>query len=226
MRDADAKYQPRDTPPAYARLLEEVFGADAIEENRAYVQSAPQLGEPRHALAVGARAPLFALHDETGALVTLSGLLAHGPVVVVFYRGGWCPFCNVYLRALQLARSHMRALGAQVVLVSPQRREHAQPLIERHSLLFPLLSDVGNQVARQYGLVFRMPDVWRDEYLADGTDLAEVNGDPSWEVPMPATFVVDRHGVIKYAFVSADYTQRAEIADLLAVLRSLTARRS
>jgi peroxiredoxin len=208
-------------PPSYERLLEEQYGADSVARSRAEAQATPGLGEPRAALGFGEVAPSFSLPDANGARVDLASLLANGPVVLIFYRGGWCPFCNMYLRAFQLARPHLRALGAQVVLISPELAAHGRTLAERHSLLFPVLSDSGNQVAREYRLVFRMPTELRAEYLADGVDLAEHNGDTSWEVPMPATFVITPDGRICYAFVSDDYTQRAEPKEVLGVLRRL-----
>lgn len=207
--------------PSYEQLLEGAYGPEAVEQSRAEAQGTPGLGDPGAALRVGAVAPRFALPDTNGASVELAQLLAQGPVVLIFYRGGWCPFCNVYLRAFQLARPHLRALGAQVVLVSPEQAAYGRALSEQHALLFPVLSDRGNRVARQYGLAFQMPAELRDEYLADGVDLAERNGEPSWEVPMPATFVIASDGRIAYAFVSADYTQRAEPAEVLAVLQRL-----
>jgi peroxiredoxin len=208
-------------PPSYQQLLETAYGLEAVEHSRAEAQATQGLGDPSAALGVGALAPPFALTDANGAVVELMQLLTHGPVVLIFYRGGWCPFCNVYLRAFQLARPQLRALGAQVVLISPEQAAHSRALIERHALLFPLLSDRGNRIARQYGLVFQMPQELRDEYLADGIDLAEHNGEAGGEVPMPATFVVAADGRIAYAFVSADYTQRAEPSAVLAVLRRL-----
>lgn len=208
-------------PPAYERLLEEQYGAESVAISRAGAQATPGLGDPGAALGIGAIAPPFSLPDAYGAQVDLSSLLSKGPVVLIFYRGGWCPFCNMHLRAFQLARPHVRALGAQVVLISPELGAHGQTLVERHALLFPVLSDSDNRVARQYGLVFRMPTELRAEYLADGVDLAEHNGDTSWELPMPATFVVSADGRICYAFVSADYTQRAEPEEVLGVLKRL-----
>jgi peroxiredoxin len=209
------------TPPSYERLLDEQYGADSVARSRAEAQATPGLGEPSAALGVRAVAPPFSLPDANGTQVDLASLLSKGPVVLIFYRGGWCPFCNMYLRTFQLARPQVRALGAQVVLISPELAAHGRALAERHSLLFPVLSDRGNQVAREYGLVFRMPAELRAEYLADGVDLAEHNGDTSWEVPMPATFVIAPDGRIGYAFVSADYTQRAEPEEVLGVLRRL-----
>ncbi len=213
------------TPPSYEGLLHDQYGAETVARGRAEAQATLGLSDPRTALGPGAVAPLFALSDSNGATVSLAGLRQQGPTVLIFYRGGWCPFCNVYLRTFQLARPHLRALGAQVVLISPEQTTRGQALAARHALLFPVLSDVGNAVARQYGLVFQIPQELRAEYLADGVDLAERNGDPSWEVPMPATFVVATDGRIQYAFVSADYTQRAEPAEVLTTLRRLHTRR-
>jgi peroxiredoxin len=207
--------------PSYERLLEKRYGAEAIVQDRAEAQATPGLGEPSTALGLGEVAPLFSLPDAHGTTVALAHLLSNGPVVLIFYRGGWCPFCNMYLRTFQLSRLHLQALGAQVLLVSPERAAHSLSLAERQSLLFPMLSDGGNRVARQYGLVFKMPDGLRAAYLADGVDLAERNGDTSWDVPMSATFVITPAGLISYAFVSADYTQRAEPKDVIAVLRQL-----
>jgi peroxiredoxin len=197
-------------------MVEEAYGADAQQVTS---------GAKPHTAHAGQPAPDFALLALSGETIRLSALRERGPVVMMFYRGGWCPFCNMHLRAFQLARTQLRALGAPVVLLSPALPGHIADLRQQHDLLFPLLRDVGNQVARQYGLVFQMPAELREEYLADGVDLAAINGDDSWEVPMPATFVVDQQGVIQYAFVSADYTQRAELSEVIAVLRNL-ARRS
>lgn len=212
---------PPATPPSYDQLLDEQYGADPVARARAAVQATPGLGDPRAALGVGDAAPLFALANSEGDVIALADTLQHGPAVLVFYRGGWCPFCNTYLRALQLARPQLRALGAQLLLISPERSAQGQTIVERHALLFPVLSDAGNQVARRYGLVFQMPPELQAEYAADGVDLAERNGDPRWELPMPATFVVAPDRRIQYAFVSADYTQRAEPAAVLAALRRL-----
>lgn len=209
--------------PAYEEMLEEAYGEDAIARSRAFAQEVTG-GLKADAPRVGQLAPDFALRDLSGETLRLGALRDRGPVVIMFYRGGWCPFCNMHLRAFQLARTQLRALGAQVVLLSPALSGHTADLRQQHDLLFPLLSDVGNQVARAYGLVFQMPAELREEYLADGVDLAVINGDDSWQVPMPATFVVDQQGIIQYAFVSADYTQRAELSDVIAVLRKLARR--
>ena len=146
-------------------------------------------------------------------------------MVTVFSRGGWCPFCNVQLRSFQLARTRLRALKTSIVLISPQQSDQALSLVQEHALQFPLLTDVGNQVARQYGIVFPLDLELRARHLANGIDLATINGDESWELPVPATFVIDRAGLIRYAFVNADYTQRAEPAEVLAVLQRLASGR-
>jgi peroxiredoxin len=207
--------------PSYEQLLTEQYGTGPIERTRRKVQASEGLGNPATALRSGEFAPDFTLNDSQGNAVSLAALYAVGPVVVIFYRGGWCPFCNMYLRAFQLARTQLRALRTQVVLISPSVNGELSPEQEQSALLFPLLSDIGNHVARAYGLVFRMPAELRATYQAIGTDLTNINGDSSWELPMPATFVVDQAGRIAYAFVSADYTQRAEPAEVLSVLRQL-----
>jgi peroxiredoxin len=225
---------PVDTPPpgsatrgdSYEELLGAELGADAVQATRVALSTSDGLGDPQAALRIGARAPAFTLADQQGRPVTLTQLLVQGPLVAIFYRGGWCPFCNVHLRAFQLARPHIRALGATVALISPQLPGFGRALANQHGLLFPVLSDAGNQVARQYGLVFQMPAELRKEYLADGVDLETITGDPRWEVPMPATFVIDRDGIIRYAFVSADYTRRAEPSDVIATLRALQSART
>ncbi len=204
-----------DVTSSYEHLIAAEIGLDAVRRNREFAQSAQGLGDPQLALTVGARAPLFTLDDIIGKPVALAEMIASGPTVLIFYRGGWCPFCNVHMRAFQLARTHIRALGASVLLISPELHTYAVPM------LFPVLSDRGNAVARAYGLAFQMPSEMRADYREDGIDLAERNGDASGELPMPATFVVDRAGLIQYAFVSADYTQRAAPQDVIAVLRRL-----
>ena len=215
--------QPNESPDifSYERVLIEQHGAAWLKQHRAEMRPILQFGDTRTALGIGAVAPNFTLTDTAGKPYVLSELLPHGPVVALFYRGGWCPFCNVQLRAFQLASSRLRALKAQVVLISPQESNQSLSLIERHALTFPLLTDVGNHVARQYGLAFQLNPAVRDGYLAIDVDLAHINDDASWELPMPATFVIDRAGLIRYSFVSADYTQRSEPADVLAALQRI-----
>jgi peroxiredoxin len=206
---------------SYKSLLLTEYGQAWLDQGHAEAQEIASLADPRRSLHIGMAAPNFILPDIKNLPVSLASLRTEGPVVVLFYRGGWCPFCNVQLRAFQLAKSRIRAYGAQIVLISPQQIQYSQALAEQQTILIPVLSDVGNRVARQYGLTFHLPPSVTEEYRLSGIDLAEINGDPSGEIPMPATFVVDKAGMIQYAHVSANYTERAEPADVLAVLRRM-----
>lgn len=167
------------------------------------------------------RAPNFTLPDATGQSVELQSLLKKGPVVISFYRGQWCPYCNLELRTLQQALPEFESLGATLVAISPQTPDNSLSTQEKHELSFPVLSDVGNQVARQFGLVFQLPENIRAIYDAFGIDLQAHNGDDRFELPLPATYVMDRDGTIVLAFVEADYTQRLDPSEIVAALKGL-----
>ena len=173
------------------------------------------------ALSVGDRAPNFALTDLEGRTVRLSSLLADGPVVLTFYRGAWCPYCNTQLRDYQQALDAIESTGATLIAVSPQTPDGSLTMQEQNALTFPVLSDVGNEVSRAYGLVFQVDDETRQRYEAVGIDLEAINGTDAWELPVPATFVIDPSGVVRFAFVEADYTQRASPRDVLGALERL-----
>ena len=174
------------------------------------------------ALSVGAQAPDFALPTAHGGTVRLGEALAEGPVVLVFYRGSWCPYCNQSLRQFQEALPDIEGTGARLVAISPNTPAGGFEMEENQSLTFPVLSDVGNRVSREYGLVFEVDEDVRDRYRASGIDLTEANGVDTWELPVPATYVIDQDGTIRYAFVEADYTQRASPRDVVAALRTLS----
>ncbi len=169
-------------------------------------------------LGVGDTAPDFELPNASGGTVRLSELLRSGPVVLAFYRGSWCPYCNTELRGLQQALPQVEAARARLIAVSPQTPDSSMTIRDRQRLTFPVLSDAGNRVARTFGLVFRVDAGVRDKYREAGIDLVRSNGDDSWELPVPATYVVAPDGTITYAFVEADYTRRAVAADVVAAL--------
>ena len=188
------------------------FDADAVAMVRSGIGSAaPRQGDPM---------PEFTLPDPTGAQVSSGALLANGPLVISFYRGGWCPYCNLELRALQEILPELNACGASLVAISPQRVEESFGTSEANGLGFPLLSDEGNQVARQFGLVFAVSHTIRPLYAEVGIDLPAKNGDESFELPVPATFVVSREGTLLAAQVSADYTLRMTPEMILRILRA------
>ena len=174
------------------------------------------------ALRAGDRAPDFALPDATGETVRLSELLAEGPVVLTFYRGAWCPYCNTQLRDYQEALGAIRAVGASLVAVSPQLPDGSMTMRDKNRLEFAVLSDVGNRVSREYGLVFQVDRRTRDQYEAVGIDLEVVNGTDAWELPVPATYVIRPDGTVASAFVEADYTQRASARQVLDALAAAT----
>lgn len=168
-------------------------------------------------LQAGALAPDFTLPNIDGRPLTLSALRAQGPVVLTFYRGAWCPYCNLHLRAYQAILPQIWELGATLVAISPQTPDASLTTAEQKGLTFPVLSDAGNAVARCYGLVFSLSETLR----AVSADLPAYNGDDTWELPLPGTFVIAPDGIVQLAFVDADWTQRLEPAAILDALRDL-----
>ncbi|MFE9042570.1 peroxiredoxin-like family protein [Streptomyces sp. NPDC007818] len=175
-------------------------------------------GQANHAVGPGDKAPRFTLPSALGNPVALDDLLAEGPVVLTFYRGAWCPYCNIALRALQEQHPEITARGAKLVAVSPQIADESLSLKEKHALAFDVLSDVGSDTARRYGVAFDLPDELAALYASFGFDLQHVNGGHPRTLPLPATYVIDREGIVRWAFVDPDYTKRAEPTDILAVL--------
>jgi peroxiredoxin len=178
-------------------------------------------GQADRALTVGAQAPRFNLPAATGQTLALDDLLTNGPVVLTFYRGAWCPYCNIALRSLQQHHEAITARGARLVAVSPQTPDESLTLTEKHDLAFDVLSDIGSDTAKQYGLAFDLPDDLAAVYDKLGFDLQRVNDGHPRTLPLPATYVIDRDGIIRWAFVNPDYTTRAEPASILAALDQL-----
>jgi peroxiredoxin len=198
-----AKYVPPETQAIHARavaqLKEKHFAADI--------------------LPVGAKAPRFDLPDHDGRIVRSSDLVAKGKLVLCFIRGRWCPFCVGQMEAMNLVLPQIEQAGATLVAVSPQTVKQAFFMHDQHQLRFPLLSDADNQVARKFGLTYRVPDAQEAVYRKAFVNLPFTNGDDSWELPIPATYIVDREGTIRYASANEDYTERPEPDDLVRALR-------
>jgi len=174
------------------------------------------------AVRVGQDAPEFTLPDLAGHALTLSEQLRAGPVILTFYRGSWCPYCDLTLRAYSKMVPQLRRVGAQLIAISPQRADAAVPnAVEHRGLDFPLLSDVGNRVARQYGLVYGVDSLMRSLFADFGLDLPSVNGAASWELPVPATFLVTPDTRVRWAYVESDYRRRAEPEHVLRALAEL-----
>jgi peroxiredoxin len=180
-------------------------------------------GQAGRALKAGDKAPDFVLNDPDGKPVSSRDLLATGPLVVSFYRGVWCPYCNLELQALQAALPAIEERGASVIAISPQTPPNSRRSQSENKLGFPILSDVKAEVANAFGIRFALPDYLVEVYKGFKTDLPLINDDPSWVLPMPARYVIGSDGVIAYAEVNPDYTQRPDPSELLPVLDRMRA---
>lgn len=176
-------------------------------------------GAASKALKVGDKAPLFTLKDPDGKPVSSADLLAKGPLVLTFYRGVWCPYCNMELQALQAFLPTLQEAGANLVAISPQIAANSRKSVRTNGLEFSILSDTHNDVAGAFGLRFALPDYLIELYKNLRNDLPTFNDDPSWTLPMPARYVIGQDGVIRYAEVNPDYTQRPEPEAMLAAIR-------
>ncbi len=181
-------------------------------------------GQALNAKKAGDKAPEFTLKDSDGTPVSSAALLEKGPLVVSFYRGVWCPYCNMDLQALQAAVSDIEARGAKLVAISPQTAPNSRKSQRDNKLTFPILSDDKSRVAAAFGLRFSLPDYLVELYKGFKNDLPTFNDDPAWVLPMPARFVIGSSGIIAYAEVNPDYTQRPDPSELLPVLDRLRAR--
>ena len=169
-------------------------------------------------LHAGSKIPDFQLKDHDGKSVSSADLLANGPLVVCFIRGRWCPFCVAQMEAMNLVLPEIQQAGATLVAVSPQTVQQSFFMRDQHKLRFTLLSDAANKVARQFGLTYRVPDEQRAVYQRAFVNLPFVNGDDSWELPIPATYVIDRDGSVLYASANEDYTERPEPVEVVGFL--------
>jgi peroxiredoxin len=197
-----AKYVPEETQTTHAQAVAEL--------------KARQLAA--NILPVGAQAPAFELPDHNGKIVASSDLLAKGWLVVCFIRGRWCPFCVGQMEAMNLVLAQIKEAGAALVAISPQTVKQSFFMHDQHKLRFPLLSDAGNKIARQFRLTYRVPEAQQSVYRRAFVNLPFTNGDGSWELPIPATYILDRDGIVLYAAANEDYTERPEPADIVRVL--------
>ena len=173
------------------------------------------------AIKIGDKIPSFDLPNVSGENVSIEKALSSGPVVISFYRGQWCPYCNIELQELQKSLAGFKEQGAKLLAISPQTPDNSLSTKEKNELEFDVLSDVGNKVAEKFGLVFSLDQELRPKYQDFGIDVPAHNGDQSYNLPLAATYVVSSDAVVKYAFVSADYTERAEPDEVIQTLKSL-----
>jgi peroxiredoxin len=179
------------------------------------VEELVRSGTAERALKIGDKAPGFELPDGDGMVWRSADLLGRGPLAIVFYRGRWCAYCNTQLSALQNIHEQLAKAGMSLVAISPQTEKHSYMTRDMNRLRFPVLSDQGNQVARKFGLVYRLPAELQATYENIMTKLPGYNGDQSWELPLSATYVLRPDGRISYARVDADWRRRPEPAELL-----------
>lgn len=208
-RELIARYVPPEIQAIHAKAVEELKQARAAER----------------ALKAGDPAPEFELPDQNGKLVRSAQLVARGPLVVCFIRGRWCPFCVGQMEAMNAIVPEFEKLGASLLAISPQTVHQSFLMADQHKLQFPLLSDCGNQVTRKFGLVYRVPEYQQEVYRRAFVNLPFVNGDSSWELPIPGTYILAQnsckanHGTgateITYSSVNADYMERPEPADIV-----------
>ena len=199
--------------------LRALVPADRLATVDRAIEGLQQSGIANRALKKGDKAPAFELPDGDGRLWRSEDLLRSGPLVMVFYRGRWCAYCNTQLVALQEIHKQIAAAGASLVAVSPQTQKHTYMTRDMHKLRFPLLSDAGNQLARQFGLVFRLSPELQAMYESIYTKLPGYNGDQGWELPLPATYIVQPDRSISYARMDTDWRHRAEPEELLSNLK-------
>jgi peroxiredoxin len=199
-----AKYVPAETQAIHAQAV-----AELKQRNLA-----------AKIMPVGAKAPAFELQDHDGKIVRSTDLLAQGKLVLTFIRGRWCPFCVGQMEAMNLLLPQIEQAGASLVAISPQTVKQSFFMHDQHNLRFPLLSDPGNKVARQFALTYRVPPLQEAIYRRAFVNLPFTNGDESWELPIPATYILDRDGTILYASANEDYTERPEPEDILKPLSS------
>ena len=176
-------------------------------------------GVPAEAVKAGDRLQPFTLQDATRTPVSLGQLAEAGPAVIVFYRGGWCPYCNLALRTYQRELlPELGAFGARLVAISPQTPDQSLSTAEKAELAFTVLSDPGSRVARSIGIAFQQAGEVLAAQRQLGLDLAQVNAEGSTQLPRPAVLIIDQNRTVRFADVQPDYTARTEVADILAAL--------
>lgn len=212
-RELIARYVPAEIQAIHAKAVEEL----------------KQAGAAQKALKPGDPAPEFELPDQNGKVVRSADLVSRGPLLLCFIRGRWCPFCVGQMEAMNAIVPELENLGASLVAISPQTVHQSFLMAEQHKLQFPLLSDSGNQVARKFGLVYRVPAYQQEVYRRAMVNLPFVNGDDRWELPIPGTFILAQHSrenvhhawEVLYSSVNPDYMDRPEPADILARISQL-----
>lgn len=210
-QQTDAKMdQTRQKNPEFAKAVD------------ALLVEAKALQQGEKALPVGAQAPDFALPNATGDIIKSTALKTKGAIVVTFYRGSWCPYCNLQMKALSDRLSEIHEYGAELVAISPQLPDESLSIVEKQALTFPVLSDQDAKVAESFGVAWHVPDILVDHMRDDrGLDLEKINNGNDSILPIPATFIIQPDGKIAWRFVDVDYRNRSEPEDIIQQLRKI-----
>lgn len=196
---------------------------DFMEGVDAIIAQAKEFQEGKDAIKVDEKAPNFELPNAQGKLISLPNLLADGPVVITFYRGSWCPYCNLQLRALQAKLSEIHALGATLIAISPKIPDGSLTENEISNMEFTVLSDQEAKVASQYGVAWEVPEFLMKHMRVDrGLDLVKINNGNRNILPIPATFIIGKDGIVKWSYVNVDYRTRSEPEQIIEVLKTLS----
>ncbi len=209
---------------AFSRQFRKTAPAKRVRAFERGIAAVRASGVVARALKVGDTAPMFELPNAADKMVSLPRLLTHGPVVVVWFRGAWSPYCNLTLHAYQQERRTIKALGATLLAISPQMPDATAKTAAKNKLKFDVLSDQGNEAARAFRIVYRLPRRVA-ALLEEKVNFERYNGDRSFELPLCATYIIDQKGIIRYAFLDADYRKRAEPAEVIEALRRIVGRR-
>lgn len=221
MHEEDSKITPLD---AMLDKRREEFASNASEEKKQVyaegIAAVKNSGMLDRALNVGDKSPDFTLNNALNKPVTLYNELKNGPVILTWYRGGWCPYCNITLHYFQERLADFETAGATLIALTPELPDKSLSTTEKHALEFLVLSDIGNKVAKKYGVVFQLTEQVASIYDS-AFDMNSYNGDESNELPLAASYVIDKNGIIQFAFLDADYRNRAEPDAIIAVLEKL-----
>ncbi len=198
-----------------------LFSADQLVQLDQGIEDLRLSGIDQSSLQVGDRVPDFTLNDSTGEPLQLQNLLQSGAVVLSFFRGAWCPYCSLELQALEVILPTILDLQANLVSISPQTSRRSRLMVVDKKLTHPVLMDTGNQLARKFGIVHQVGDSLRDIYGGLDISLPTINGDETYELPVPAIFAIDQSGIIVYRFVDPDYSKRVDPVEIITILAKL-----
>ncbi|HTH14288.1 MAG TPA: peroxiredoxin-like family protein [Spirochaetia bacterium] len=207
----------------FKRITQEVTQGFNPEQKllfESFVREIAEVGLQLKPLGTGEEIPSFTLPDALGRPVNSTDLLVKGPLVIVFYRGAWCPWCNVQLKGIQDNLEEIQQLGAQLVAISPMTPDDSLSLAEKHGLEYPVLSDRGLKIAREFGLVYPLDEAMQTFHQTIGVDLIRWNGSGTVELPVPATYVVDHDGIV-VSRVDPDWRDRMDPLEIIAALQKL-----